>query len=166
MSFFFNIVFLGFFLVLFGTSVLLNAFFNIKIPVGKVFGAMYLMFIGVNMLMGIVSQEPISLHSLKHAKQYRIAFGNQVIDLRNAHTKKNALDVQVAFGNATLILDPEVATTIHASSSFGSVSLPEQRNLLFGKRSSSFNSDKKQTMNVSLDVAFGSISVLQAPKVS
>lgn len=130
-------LFWGLFLLFMGASLILNILFGISVPVFKIFLAIMLIYIGIQMLMPSKSSSfcwswysntsPCSFEKCSFdGDTYELRFGKSTVDLNSLKglIEPKMVSVKAQFSEATIILPAHVPVHVKADLSFGSVHLP------------------------------------------
>lgn len=141
-------LFWGLFLILFGVSVLLQAF-GIDIPVFRIALAVLVIAFGLKMLIPqskkshfFVSRssehETIfsdsKLSGQKFSGEHRVIFGSTEVDLRDVQIQENDVEYRfdVVFGSLKIKLDSAKPILISGDATFAGISLPNGNSTAFG----------------------------------
>jgi predicted membrane protein len=146
MKMIFTTLFFGTLFILWGASLIIEALFGIGLPLGKLIFSCLLIYVGILLIKGLnpapanhktilFGKETIrELHS-SHYTEYKIVFGQGIIDLSNLAIESSGtttIKVFVLFGNAQIRLNPAVATTIKADAILSAIELPDQSTISLG----------------------------------
>ncbi|MDQ7797590.1 MAG: LiaF-related protein [Candidatus Edwardsbacteria bacterium] len=170
MGFIFTGVFWGVVLILIGLGVIINVVFGIKIPVFRTLFALFLIYLGLQMLTGIslwnkskktAVFEEKTVEVTTASDKYDVIFGKGEIDLSGIELKDQnvRVDINTIFGGSVIKIDPAVPTKIVASSAFGGVHLPDGNVVAFGQytyKTDNFKSSERHLL-IHATVVFGGI---------
>ena len=177
MGFIFTGIFWGIFFLILGITIILKAFFNINIPLVRIFIALFFMWIGIRILIGgpvfksnksgvVFGEAKINASDIKESKdEYSIIFGRGTIDLTNIElgNTNDKININTIFANSMIKINSEIPTTINIDSAFARVKFPDKTITSFGSytyRTKSFN-DEKPHLIIKVDVVFGSVDVVE-----
>ncbi|MCD6329618.1 MAG: hypothetical protein J7M10_04580 [Candidatus Cloacimonetes bacterium] len=179
MGFLFSSFFWGAVIILFGLSIILNAVFNIKIPVFSIIIALIFIYIGLKILFGsfgikasknTVVFSSSDLKSANKNEEYNIIFGRGSIDLSEVELDDEHLnyEVNVIFGKGDVLIDPNKPVIVKVSSVFSSAHLPDGNVAAIGNNSyvSPGYVKGKKYISVNTDVVFGELNIIEIKKVS
>jgi predicted membrane protein len=170
MGFIFTGVFWGVVLILIGLGVIINVVFGIKIPIFRTIFALFLIYLGIQMLTGIsfwskskksAVFEEKAIEVITAADKYDVVFGKGEIDLSGIELKDQnvRVDINTIFGGSVIKIDPAIPTKIVASSAFGGAHLPDGNVVAFGQytyKTENFKSAEKHLL-IHAAVVFGGI---------
>ena len=181
MGFLFNQVFWGIMLILLGAAVIIKVVFQVNIPLGRLFFAFILIYIGVWFLMGgkwgfqttnnngntvIFSESRVNV-TKPSGEEYNVIFGRGIVDLTGIVLNNEGvtrLKVNTIFGSGVLRLNPGIPTKIIFDSPFASVQLPNGNNIPFGSNytytTQSFQENQGYLL-IKADVVFGSLEIIE-----
>ncbi|NPV69286.1 MAG: hypothetical protein HPY55_01415 [Firmicutes bacterium] len=172
-GFFWGGAFWGLLLIVWGVLALLRSFFNINLPVFRILVALFFIYMGVSVLVGgfghtgdknTVLFGERTIPGDPAADEYNIIFGSGVIDLtRLTPVDRGHIEVNVIFGGGTVKINPEIPIRIHASSAFGSASLPNGSATFFGEQTYTTKAAAEGVKMIELKVStvFGSVTVIE-----
>ncbi|MBN2016918.1 MAG: hypothetical protein JW794_02100 [Candidatus Cloacimonetes bacterium] len=179
MGFIFTSFFWGAVIILFGLSIILNAIFNIKIPVFSIIIALIFIYLGLKILFGsfgIKSSKNTVVFSSSDMKssnkneEYNILFGRGSIDLTDVDLddKKLSYEINVIFGKGDVFIDPIIPIIVKVSSVFASAHLPEGNVAAIGNNSyvSPAYVKGEECISVNADVVFGELNIIENKKVA
>jgi hypothetical protein len=180
MGFLFNQVFWGVLLILMGIAVIIKVVFQVNIPLGRLFFAFILIYVGLWFLLGgkfgwqsqihgntVVFNESQVNITQPSAEEYNVIFGKGIMDLTGVILNKEGvtrLKVNTIFGSGVLKLNPDIPTKIVFDSPFASVQLPDGNNITFGSNYSYTTKSYQENQGyllIKADVVFGSLEVLE-----
>ncbi len=123
-GFIFSRAFWGIVVILIGLSIVLNAIFKINLPIFKILIALFFIYIGVRMLMGVggvnqsiktksvFSQQKIEIKNLEN-KSFKAVFSDQTLDLSHIKlSSSDAIEVDAVFSSVELILPAEAKVVL------------------------------------------------------
>jgi hypothetical protein len=174
MSFLFTGIFWGGVLILLGIGVILNMVLGTKIPFGRIFWALLLVYVGISLLVrpawhthrwrgewksgrAIVTDKP---------GKHDVVFGSSAFDLTGVELqgKTRREEIDVVFGSGQVRLNPEMPVRVEVNSVFASAKLPDGSEKSFGEytyQSKNFEENKPHLL-VKADVVFGSLEIVNA----
>jgi len=174
MGFIFSSFFWGAVIILFGLSIILNAIFNIKIPVFSIIIALIFIYIGLKILLGSFGIKPskntvvFSTNDLKGSgsdEEYNIIFGKGTIDLTQIELEDKSIryEVNVIFGDGKIVLDPEKPVIIKVSSVLSGAHLPDGNVAAIGNNTYISHGYVKgeKYISVHADVVFGALNIIE-----
>ncbi|HJZ23391.1 MAG TPA: hypothetical protein VJ201_02960 [Candidatus Babeliales bacterium] len=133
----FGSIFWASFFILLGISMLIQIFFGVHLPVGKIFIAIFLFYLGISILLGpSFFRSTVKVKNYQTSHDYVISFNKQTIDLTSLKPNKDeTIDIVVVFGNGRLKLNPDIPTKIVFKGAFASIQLPDshENNSLMGR---------------------------------
>jgi len=173
MGFIFSSFFWGAVIILFGLSIILNAIFNIKIPVFSIIIAMIFIWLGLKILFGAFGVKTsrntvvFSEGSLKISEtneDYNVVMGRGTIDLTEAEIKDDIqkIEINVVFGKADVKIDSSLPMTMKVSSVFASAHMPGGNVAAIGNNTYATPNYKKDIphLAVKADVVFGELNII------
>lgn len=174
MGFIFTGVFWGVVLILIGLGVIINVVFGIKIPIFRTIFALFLIYLGVQMLTGIsfwnkskkaAIFEEKKIEVTTTSDKYDVVFGKGEIDLSGIELKDQnvRVDINTVFGGSVIKINPALPTKIIVSSAFGGAHLPDGNVVAFGQytyKNESFKNAKKYLL-INASVVFGGIEFVE-----
>jgi len=179
MGFLFSSFFWGSVVILIGLSIILNAVFNIKIPVFSIIIALVFIYLGLRILFGSfgikTSRNTVvfssnDIKSSNKNEEYNIIFGKGSIDLSNIELDDEHLDfeVNVVFGRADVMIDPAKPFIIKVSSVFSGAHLPDGNVAAIGNNSyvSPGYVKGQKYISVNADVVFGALNIIEVQKTT
>jgi len=162
----------GFIIILFGFSIILNAIFQINIPVFKIVFSLLLIYLGAKILFGafgIKSSEHTAIFSKgdfapsTSTNKYNIIFGEGEIDLARIDLEKGNVEVNIntVFGECHLKIPKNTPTIIKANTILGAARLPGKNLTALGKTEykTTNYSPIKNKLVIRADVVFGEFRV-------
>jgi predicted membrane protein len=169
-------LFWGGILIIIGLTIILNAIFNIQIPIIRIIIAFILVYIGVKMLLGgyrisgkvdqntmVFSEGVMKMNSVSRHNEYNVVFGKGTIDLSGVDLTEGSVNIEVnaVFGEAVIEIDPNTPVKITASAAFGSAVLPDESQTAFGSHTYRSDSYDKADSRLNIDATsvFGSLRV-------
>lgn len=172
MDFFTSGIFWGTILVLIGLSIILKIVFGLNIPVIRVLFALFLIYWGVKLIMGvsfkkddsntvIFDEKEIKFNNEK--KEYNTVFGKASIDLTgiSAIDSSGTTEINIVFGSADVFIDERIPLRIKSSAAFGAINFPDETQISFGNRvyktAASLESGKYP--EVEINVVFGNANI-------
>jgi predicted membrane protein len=173
MSMMFTGAFWGVFLVLIGISILVRVFFNIDIPVFRIFFGLFLIGIGLSIVFGrhmvfsdskniVFGEATINVNESRG--KYSVVFSKGITDLTGLpiNDEVSKIEVNTVFGDNTVYLKKGVSVSIRANSAFGQVELPDGNNVAFGTNQYTSGTIDKNTPHLKLDIntVFGATRVV------
>lgn len=170
MGFVFTGVFWGVVLILIGLGVIINVVFGVKIPIFRTIFALFLIYLGIQMLTGtsfwnkskktaIFEEKAIEVTTA--SDKYDVVFGKGEIDLSGIELKEHnvRVDINTVFGGSVIKINPALPTRIVASSAFGGAHLPDGNMVAFGQytyKTENFKSAEKHLL-IHASVVFGGL---------
>lgn len=140
--------FMGGLVALLGLSIILEAVFQIRLPLFRIGLGLFLLYLGVRVLLGGHARDVgLGGHSTVMAEQhfapgalgterarYDVLFGRAVVDLRGLPDPESDVTVEVnaIFASAVVLVDPRQPVQIDASAVFGAAKLPDGQSVSFG----------------------------------
>src|ERR1700733_283311 len=174
MKMIFTTLFFGTLFILWGATLIIEAIFGISLPLGKLIFSCLLIYAGILLIKGInpapayqktilFGKESIQGSQSNHYTEYKIVFGQGIIDLSNMtleSTGTTYIKVFVLFGNAQIKFNPAIATTIKADAILSSIELPDQSTISLGSYlyRSGISNDQPQ-LHIDLTGVFSAIEV-------
>lgn len=165
--------FWGIFLVLIGVSILIRVFFNIDLPVFRIFFGLFFIAIGLNIIFG--RQIPFSdsrniffgeatINANDSRGKYSVIFSKGITDLTNlpANGELASIEVNTVFGDNTIYIKKGTAVSIKGNAAFGQIELPDGNNIAFGSNHYSTGNIEKGSPYLKLDIntVFGATRVI------
>lgn len=177
MGFIFSSFFWGAVIILFGLSIILNAIFNIKIPVFSIIIAMIFIWLGLKILFGafgvkttkntVVFSEGTLKVSEKN-EDYNIVMGKGTIDLTEIEISEDSpnIEINVVFGKADVTIDSSKPIIMKVSSVFAGAHLPGGNVAAIGNNSyaTPYYDRSKPHLVVKADVVFGELNIIDITK--
>lgn len=175
----FNGIFWGVFFVLLGVTFFLKVFFDINIPVFRIFFALFFLFLGVRLLTGGWGHhEPKNSAMFEHRttcnlnkmNEYNIVFGKGNIDLTNIMPDQKFTEINTVFGSSTIKISPTTPTIIKTTAVFAGAQLPDGSNAALGtnvyknkayRDAENNNSLGDKYLSIDATVVFGSTQILE-----
>jgi len=172
MGFIFSSFFWGAVIILFGLSIILNAIFNIRIPVFSIIIALIFIYLGLKILFGafgvktskntVVFSEG-SLKVSQRNEDYNIIMGRGTIDLTDVTLEEDPLSIEinVVFGKADLRIDSSIPMIMKVSSVFAGAHLPGGNVAAIGNNRYATPAYQKEKpyLFIKADVIFGELNV-------
>ena len=178
MGFIFTGIFWGIFFLILGATIILKTFFNINIPLIRIFIALFFIWIGIKILVGgsifksnkngvVFGEAKINAGDIKESKdEYSIIFGRGTIDFTNIDFGKinnNEININTIFAYSLIKINPEIPIIINLDSAFARAKLPDKTITSFGSytyKTKSYNNEKPY-IKINIDVVFGSIDIIE-----
>ena len=173
MGIFFSAVVWGAFFVLLGLSVFIKHIFNLDIPVIRFFFAFFLIYLGVQIILGGFRKEDkaqaVVCGEGKMAPDreghYNVVFGKGVIDLTALEIKDQDvhLEANTVFGSSEVKISGSVPTLIKANAAFGNAQLPDGNAATVGTylyKNKAYR-EGKPCLTLNLSVVFGEVKVTE-----
>ena len=90
----------------------------------------------------------------------RYVFSSAILDLTDSAALPERIEIQSAFSSVSVRMPVDVSITLHSSSAFSSVSIPGQKNIVFGETTCQCGTQDSNAPRIRLDAncAFSSIS--------
>jgi len=168
---------IGIFFLLVGTSIILKAVFHIDLPIFRVVGGLFLIFLGAKMILGFPrsgrnenwdsASESSGIFSREHfttgkskggGTEYNIVFGQGTVDLTDAKIPAGEkISVNTVFGNGIVLYDPKKAIKLTTNSVFGNVETPDGRATALGEASQQLGSMEGLPLKIHVNSVFGSV---------
>jgi len=172
MEFLFSGLFWGLLLILIGLIVVINIVFKIEIPVARIIFGLLFVYIGLHILFGGGKKKEAAVifagseeWSTSVQDKYDTIFGSRKVDLSSIDLAQGSVKIKVdtIFGNCELRIDPAMPVKIHASAVFGSVQLPNGKQVVFGDDVYVTPGYKENvnTLNIKLDTVFGNTKITE-----
>ncbi len=174
MGFLFSSFFWGAVVILIGLSIILNAVFNIKIPVFSIIIALIFIYLGLKILFGsfgiktsknTVVFSSSDIKSSNKNEEYNIIFGRGSIDLSEVELDDEFLDyeINVVFGKGDVVIDPTKPVIVKVSSVFSGAHLPDGNVAAIGNNSyvSPGYVKGERYISVRADVVFGELNIIE-----
>jgi hypothetical protein len=181
MGFLFNQVFWGVLLILMGIAVIIKVVFQVNIPLGRLFFAFILIYIGIWFLMGgkwgwqskvdgntVIFSESLINVTQPNGQEYNCIFGKGIFDLTGVILNQEGitrLKVNTIFGSGVIKLNPDIPAKIVFDSPFASVQLPNGNNITFGSNytyATRSYQENKGYLLMKADVVFGSLEIIES----
>lgn len=180
MGFLFNQVFWGVMLILLGIAVIIKVVFQVNIPLGRLFFAFILIYIGIWFLMGgkwscpiqgngntvIFNESQINITQPSN-EEYNVIFSRGIMDFTGVVLKSEGVtrfQVNTIFGSGVIKLNPDIPAKIIFDSPFASVQLPNGNNITFGTNyaytTPSFQENQGHLL-IKAVVVFGSLEIIE-----
>jgi len=179
---FFGRTFWGIVLVFLGITIILDQFFGIDFPFWGVFWSVVLIAFGLSLLLkkdhdwpgdwrpgkvagGDIVFNDAAVEGDEKQRDYNIIFSRGEIDLRKISAKDKNIYFRInnVFAGGSVIIDKNKPVKVAASSAFGSVVLPNGRNIAFGETeyvTSSF-SPEKPFIFIKCSAVFGELNIIE-----
>lgn len=170
----FTTLFFGTLFILWGASLIIEALFGISLPLGKLIFSCLLIYAGILLIKGLnpapanhktilFGKETVhGLHS-NHYNEYKIVFGQGIIDLSNIILEPQgttSIKIFVLFGNAQIRFNAAVATTIKADAVLSAIELPDQSTISLGTYLyKSDNSTDQPRLHIDITGIFSAVEV-------
>ncbi|MDH5717283.1 MAG: LiaF-related protein [Spirochaetia bacterium] len=151
MWFLFSGAFWGVFLIIVGLTILLRVFFNIDLPIIRIFFGLFIIAVGISVLTGkgwqfkdasntIFSENTFIAEG--NEKKYNVIFSKGKIDLTNIKITNVNLEIEInsIFAENKILIDNEIPMHIKINSAFAGVFTPDGSITSFG----SFNYSNKK----------------------
>jgi hypothetical protein len=180
MGFLFNQVFWGVLLILLGLAVIIKVVFQINLPLGRIFFAFILIYIGFWFLLGgksgwqpqgygntvAFNDSQVSI-TQPSTEEYNIIFGKGTMDLTGIVLNREGithLKVNTIFGSGVIKINPDIPAKIVFDSPFAAVRLPDGNNVTFGNNyaytTKSFQENQGYLL-IKAEVVFGSLEIIE-----
>jgi predicted membrane protein len=173
MNFLFTGVFWGVVLILIGLGVIINVVFGVKIPIFRTIFALFLIYLGIQMLTGtswhkrsekVVMFEEKKIETITKSDKYDVIFGKGEIDLTGIKPDSQNIGVEIntVFGGSVVKINPAVPTKMIVSSAFGGAHLPDGNVVAFGQytyKTESYRENEKHLL-IRATVVFGGMEFL------
>src|SRR6185369_14429392 len=171
MGFFCSGVVWGFFFILLGISILLKHVLHVDIPVIPIFFAAFLIYLGVNIIVGGFNKNFSCGQSVVfgHGKmdftakggKYDVIFSKGEVDLTGVEVKDKdvTLETNTVFGSSVVKIKSSVPTLVRATAAFGAAHLPDGNTASFGEyvyKNKAFN-ESKPSLNLKVTSVFGEV---------
>lgn len=163
----------GCLLILIGLITLINIIFQVHIPIFRILFALLFIYCGIKILWGANSTRHYYYASCsssqntcseKNVLHYNTLFSKQIIDLTNQDIlhKNTFIEIDTAFGESIVLIDTTWPLKIDASVAFGSIELPNNMHVNFGKNSYQTSTYQNTTEPIHLraNVAFGKCVII------
>ncbi|HUO58269.1 MAG TPA: LiaF domain-containing protein [bacterium] len=164
----------GLFFILLGVSVIVKHLLHVDIPVVRFFFAFFLIYLGVQIILGGFRKESPSpnvvfdqgkVEVAGKDGQYNVIFGKGVIDLGKVDLKDKGitLEANTIFGSSTVKLNAAVPTLVKASAAFGDARLPDSSTAAIGTslyKNKAYR-EGKPCLTLNLNVVFGEARVVE-----
>ncbi len=177
MGFVFSGLFWGIFVILIGVGIIINVFFDVKIPFGRIIFAIIFIGIGLSVLIKgfgpqksndvIFNQSRVSYSEGAH--EYNVIFGKSDIDLSSIELKEENINIEIncVFGDSEIRLNKDLPMKVKLSSAFAGAHTPDGNNIAFGDytyTSPSYDKDKPY-IKIKANVVFGALYFLDDKNV-
>lgn len=161
----------GVFLILFGISIVLNAFFGIDIPVGRTALAILLIYWGISMITGKSACSSSVCYTSYSSKSYtgtsntsdsfNTVMGEQKIDASTfgPFDTEKTITINTVFGSTRLKLDNTVPTKIMINTVFGTTKLPNGNAASLGEILYETEPNAQPKLIIKGNVVFGSLQI-------
>lgn len=153
-------IFWGIVLVLWGISIFIEKFFNIKISLFRIILGLILIIIGVKLIYNQQEKKVVESETSFFSEntsvyngvtnEYNIYFGNGYIDLSQLKQRKD-LTVNVMFGNAELVIPDSMAIDLNIRNVMGETTLPDHSVISIGSKRIISNSMSKMPVKIYLN---------------
>lgn len=174
MGFLFSGLVWGSFFILLGLAVILKYTLNIDIPVIRLFFAFFLIYLGVQVLLGgfrktscapnvVFDQRKVEASGKEG--QYNVIFGKGIVDLMGVELKDKdvILESNTIFGSSTVKISSDVPTLVKANAAFGNAKLPDGNSAAVGNyfyKNKAYK-EGKPCLTVNVNVVFGEVEVTE-----
>jgi len=170
-------LFFGAFVVLIGISIILEAVFQIHLPIVRIALGLFFIYLGVRFLSGgrwrdgelrahgVFRDDTYTPTGGDHVK-HDVVFGRSVVDLTRLGRDGGEVhaDVNTVFGATIVKIDPAVPLEIEVSSVFSDARLPDQSVTAIGTlRYRPPGQKEPPRVRIRLNVVFGSSQVVEVP---
>ena len=161
----------GVILLIVGFILLLANYLEIKVNFFRLFPGIALLILGIVILFGQLGGRDELIFDSKKIdlsepfREKNIIFAEGIMDLNDIEYSgvSEKIKLNVIFGSGRLILNPDIPSVVHASSVFGSASLPGQSINLIG--STGYRTGKIQPdtpyLDIEVNVIFGQLKVVE-----
>ena len=176
MNFLSSGLFWGVVLILMGISLIFKHVFHIDLYLFRVFGALFVIYLGINILTGgtflpghsnnsegdrsgDVVFGRINFGKAKNRAEYNTVFGRGelVID----ENTRGPIELNTVFGWSVLRVDPSVRVDIELVSVFSGVFLPDGSIVSFGKTHHRAGPGQKTPVEIQCNTVFGKLEIAQ-----
>lgn len=173
MNILFSNILIGSILILYGLSILTQAFFGFSIPIIRPLIAGLFIYAGIRLFMNDshkaekttkninFSQE--SVDGNHHYSTYNVSFGRGFIDLSSSshESKVRHISINIIFGSGTIKINPDIPTRIHVKTFLGSAELPDRTTIALGSYSyKNYHEDKNPQLEITMNVIFGAVKII------
>lgn len=174
MGFLFSGLVWGSFFILLGLAVILKYTLNIDIPVIRLFFAFFLIYLGVQVLLGgfrktacapnvVFDQRKVEASGKEG--QYNVIFGKGVVDLTGVDFKDKDITVEAntIFGSSTVKINSDMPTLVKANAAFGNAKMPDGNAAAVGTyvyKNKTYQ-EGKPCLTVNANVVFGEVEVTE-----
>ena len=161
---------IGIILLILGVVLLLDNVLGLKINFFRLFPGVILLILGIFVLFGqfgsknevIFDKKKIDIN--ESFKEKNIIFAEGLIDLNDFDKLESSrkMEINVIFSSGKIIINPEIPTTIHASTVFGSLDLPQRTVNFIGSTNYDFGyiEPKQPFLDIEVNVIFGHLRVI------
>jgi len=175
MGFFFSGIVWGIFFIFLGISIVLKHVFNIDIPIIPIFFAFFLIYLGVNIILGGFHKNPSCGQSVVFGQgkmaftakggKYDVVFSKGDIDLTGIEVKDKdvSLETNTVFGSSVVKIKSSVPTLVRATAAFGSARLPDGNTAAFGEyvyKNKSYK-EGQPSLNLRLTSVFSDVRIVE-----
>jgi len=174
MGFCFSGLVWGAFFILLGLAVILKHTLNIDIPVVRLFFALFLIYLGVQIILGGFRRESRAANVVFDQRrvevsnsdgQYNVIFGKGTVDLTGVDFKDKdmTLEANTIFGASTVKISSTVPTMVKANAAFGNAKLPDGNAAAVGTylyKNKAYK-EGKPCLTVNANVVFGEVEVVE-----
>jgi hypothetical protein len=168
-------MFIGIFFLLLGLSILIKIIFKVEIPLFRIVGGMFLVYLGIKIILGTVSPHPdnwasnntvifsddeFKVDSSRQDKssKYNVIFGRGVIDLTKTDPKPGSVvEINTIFGEGVVLYDPKVSLKIRANAVFSDTRMPNGNSVNFGSLNYESVPSDENPLHVLGSSVFGSL---------
>ncbi len=168
MNFLFSGLFWGIIVILIGISIILNSIFHFNIPIFKIIGALFFIYLGISMITGASIRRNDSKFTIFAESniqkpvdnEHNTIFGSSKLDLTELKLNNN-FQSNTIFGSTIIYIDPKKPINIIASSAFGEVKMPNKNTVNFGEITYNTKSYKEDndSIDIKISTVFGSVDV-------
>lgn len=158
----FGSLFWGSFFILWGVSLLLQAFFGIHIPLFKTMFALFFFYLGYSILTGNSFCKPNKPATTIHCKNWNktILFGNKTLDF--SHIQMHQLpahkEYMFLFGSGMIKINRSIPTRIIVHTTLGSAHFPDGRTITSGT-TEYLTSNEPAVLEITVQVTLSSLVI-------
>src|SRR5581483_2942968 len=173
MDIFFSGAVWGAFFILLGLAVILKHTLNVDIPVARFFFAFFLIYLGIQLILGGFRKETPSPRVMMGEgkvagtkdEDYNVIFGKGIIDLTGIDLKGKdmTLEANTIFGSSTVKIKADLPTLVRANAAFGNAKLPDGNTAAVGTyiyKNKAYQ-EGKPCLTLNVNVVFGNVELME-----
>jgi len=153
-------------LIIFGVLILVKNFFNLNIPIGRIFLGVFVILVGIMIITNSGSKSENSKKWVfwgEDRYHYDNLFCKMNINLTDlsALEENKKIEINTIFAQSKVLINPNIPMIFEVSSAFAAANLPDGNIITFGKnnfKTEAFD-EKKPYYIVETNVVFGQIII-------